>query len=481
MSIYLPAQPTAPDQVAAPAAPAPVAAELGWGRVLRVSAARGSLALVLSLVLWSLLPLVVGWTPRVILSGSMEPRIHVGDIIVTRTVPAATLAKGQVITVKDPDHPAKTRTHRLLRREADGMLVLRGDANAQPDSSKVSVDDVLGLGVVRVPYVGRPAYWLAEGNWLALGTTSLFLGWCVITVLPGSRRSEDRLDEQGPTGPACPERHARTRRVAATVAVAAVAVGVGTASADAAFTRAMINPISTLSAATNFHPYKTAVIADSPYLFWRLDETSGTGIDDAGTGSHDGTLLAQTYTQGQTGALDSEPGGKSLGLSLGVINANNSVAGPNSFSIETWVKTGSKSGGPVVSFGDETGSDPSNKMDRVLYLAPGGKVMLGMGKKKTTIVSNSAINNNSWHHVVATFKTGKDGMKLYVDGEQQDDTGTGAAQPFPGYWRVGADQITGWPSNPTDTFFEGSLDEVAIYTSALSPARVLAHYNAAGS
>ena len=162
MNIYVPAQRTAPDQAAAAAAPAPEAEALGWGRVLRLTVARASLAMVVSLVIWSLLPLLAGWTPHVILSGSMEPRIHVGDIVVTRTVPGASVTKGQVITVKDPDHPAKTRTHRVLRRAADGTIVTKGDANPQADSSHISNDDVLGVGVVRVPWVGRPAYWMAE-------------------------------------------------------------------------------------------------------------------------------------------------------------------------------------------------------------------------------------------------------------------------------------------------------------------------------
>ena len=125
------------------------------------------------------------------MSGSMEPRIHVGDIIVTRTIPAASLHEGQVVTVSDPDHPGRTRTHRVLRREAGGVLVLKGDANRNADSSRVSVDDVRGVGVVRVPYVGRPASWLAEHNWVALGAVALFLGWCVVTVLPAPRKREE--------------------------------------------------------------------------------------------------------------------------------------------------------------------------------------------------------------------------------------------------------------------------------------------------
>src|SRR3954447_15637394 len=236
MSIRIPAQRAASEQAAATAAPAPaVVGELGWGRVLRVGVARAALALIFSLVIWSLLPLLAGWTPRVILSGSMEPRIHVGDVVVTRTVPGASVTKGQVITVKDPDHPAKTRTHRVLRRASDGTIVTKGDANPQADSSHITNDNVLGLGVVRVPYVGRPAYWMAEQNWLALGATALFLGWCTVTVLPGSRRSEDPTDDdQPPAGPRS-TRSSRPRRVAASVAVAAIAMGAAAGPADAAF------------------------------------------------------------------------------------------------------------------------------------------------------------------------------------------------------------------------------------------------------
>src|ERR1700712_4555827 len=173
--------------------PSPEVVDLGWRRILRVSVARAVLALVVSLLLWSLLPLLAGMSPRVILSGSMEPRIHVGDVVVTRAVPAATLTKGQVITVEDPDHPGRTRTHRLLRRAADGSIVTKGDANPQVDSSHVAPADVLGLAVIRVPYVGRPAYWMAEHNWLALGGAGIVLSWLGVSAFAATRR-ERRTD-----------------------------------------------------------------------------------------------------------------------------------------------------------------------------------------------------------------------------------------------------------------------------------------------
>jgi signal peptidase I len=479
MSIRIPAQRAASEQETVTAVPAPaVVGELGWGRVLRVGVARASLALIFSLVIWSLLPLLAGWTPRVILSGSMEPRIHVGDVIVTRTVNPAALTKGQVITVQDPDHPSKTRTHRFVRRAADGTIVTRGDANPQADSSHVSNDDVLGLGVVRVPFVGRPAYWMAERNWLALGATTLFLGWCLVSVAPGSRRTEDTKpsDDQKPPTTGSGSRSPRTRRVAATVAVAAVAVGAAAGPANAVFLRTVGTPASSLAAAAHFYAYNTEVLGDSPYLYWRLDETTGTAINDAGPGNRDGSVLAQTYAYNQTGALTSESPNRAMSFTIASITANNTVTPSGAFSVEAWVKTTSTTGGRFLGFGNATGQNPSTTVDRQLYLAPNGKVYFGVGSAKTTVVSGSAINNGAWHHVVGTYTSGSNGMKLYVDGALQGQT-TATVQSFAGYWRVGAEHITGWAGNPTDDYFEGSLDEVAVYTDVLTPAEISSHYS----
>ena len=42
------------------------------------------------------------------------------------------------------------------------------------------------------------------------------------------------------------------------------------------------------------------------------------------------------------------------------------------------------------------------------------------------------------------------------------------AQAFTGYWRVGGDNLGGWPGQPSSFYFAGSVDEVAVYGSELS-------------
>ncbi|WP_449066724.1 LamG-like jellyroll fold domain-containing protein, partial [Planomonospora algeriensis] len=83
------------------------------------------------------------------------------------------------------------------------------------------------------------------------------------------------------------------------------------------------------------------------------------------------------------------------------------------------------------------------------------------------------------HHVVATQGSG--GIALYVDGRRVGQNGavTGA-QSYDGYWRIGGDNLNGWPSQPTSAYLAGDIDEVAVYPSALSLAKVNEHYTASG-
>ena len=446
--------------------PAPaLGTEPGWGRVLHTAAVKAALSTVVSLVVCSLVPALWGWTPQVVMSGSMAPRVVPGDVILTRQVPTASLGRGQIVTVADPDHPGRTRTHRIVRMDASGRLVLRGDANQQADSSHVAPSAVKGLAVLRVPFVGRPVVWFAERRWLALLAVMLGAAWCLLSVVPGA-----------PTSGSSTRRSRRRMKVAVVTAGVLGAVGTGSGSADAAFQNTAANPSSTMNAAATFYPYQTAVLADSPYLYWRHSETSGTSAVDTSPAAHPGTYYG-VPSFGQTGPIVAETRDKAITTSTTLVTANASAIGPVSFSVEAWLKTTSTSGGRLIGFGDAATNVLSTITDRQLYLAPSGKIMFGIGTAKTTIASAGLLNDGTWHHVVGTYAIGAGGMKLYVDGKLSS-SGTAIADLPTGYWRAGGEQLTGWTGNPTSNYLVGSFDEVAVYTTALSSTRVLAHYDA---
>jgi Concanavalin A-like lectin/glucanases superfamily len=66
-------------------------------------------------------------------------------------------------------------------------------------------------------------------------------------------------------------------------------------------------------------------------------------------------------------------------------------------------------------------------------------------------------------------------MGLYVDGAPVGANPNTVAEVYDGYWRVGGDNLNGWPARPTSSYFRGTIDEVAVYGHALSAAQVAGH------
>ena len=72
-------------------------------------------------------------------------------------------------------------------------------------------------------------------------------------------------------------------------------------------------------------------------------------------------------------------------------------------------------------------------------------------------------------------------MQLYVDGVRVGQrTDTTAGEAYLGYWRVGGDNLDGWPNSPSTDNFIGDVDEVAIYPTALTQEQIIAQYEASG-
>ncbi len=147
------------------------------------------LTLVVSLLFWSYAPSLVGWTPRVVVTGSMMPVIQPGDVAVIG--PAApgpqTLPKDRVVLVRDPSYPTGSYLHRVLEYDASGKVITKGDANPTADVKPVSPEQIDGQLRLVVPLVGKPMMWLSEGRWLQLGAL-LVTSWLALLVMFSERR-----------------------------------------------------------------------------------------------------------------------------------------------------------------------------------------------------------------------------------------------------------------------------------------------------
>ena len=107
----------------------------------------------------------------VIVSGSMEPNIHVYDVIISKKVDPSTLEKGDVITFlsNDTRFYGATVTHRIIQEvdKSKGIFRTQGDANNVSDEALTVGDNILGKVVMRIPQLGRIQSFIAtKAGWL---------------------------------------------------------------------------------------------------------------------------------------------------------------------------------------------------------------------------------------------------------------------------------------------------------------------------
>ncbi|MDD4497633.1 MAG: signal peptidase I [Methanosarcinaceae archaeon] len=96
-----------------------------------------------------------GWQVNTILSGSMEPELPAGGLVVIRPVAANAVEVGDIITFPSPSGGVLI-THRVVAVEKGSKLLFhtKGDANEGPDPYTVSAEQVIGKVCFSLPYLG---------------------------------------------------------------------------------------------------------------------------------------------------------------------------------------------------------------------------------------------------------------------------------------------------------------------------------------
>lgn len=221
--------------------------------------------------------------------------------------------------------------------------------------------------------------------------------------------------------------------------------------------------------------YSDLIIADEPISYWRLGEPSGTTADDA-MNLNDGVYV-NVPTFAQTGAIQNDADTAVL------FNGTNEYVSLPSFSsipfgtapctLEAWIKptTHAASRG-IIGYGSRASNDAAN------YIRLGSSTALAWVWQNNDFSVTVANLSGRWHHVVGTWDLIT--RKLYLDGFQIGGDNTPARVPN---WALGNGFIGAFV-NTTDTiveFFDGAIDEVAIYDYALTAEQILEHYRIGGS
>ncbi len=107
------------------------------------------------LLIVSVLPITGNIKFLTVLSGSMEPGIKMGSVVLIK--PADDYKIGDVITFGEISKIKTPTTHRIYEIKVQGsqpVYITKGDANNAPDIKEVQKKDVIGKVLFSVPYFG---------------------------------------------------------------------------------------------------------------------------------------------------------------------------------------------------------------------------------------------------------------------------------------------------------------------------------------
>ncbi|MFI8294093.1 PKD domain-containing protein, partial [Streptomyces sp. NPDC085614] len=226
--------------------------------------------------------------------------------------------------------------------------------------------------------------------------------------------------------------------------------------------------------------YCTEVQADAPVAWWRLDEASGTTAADAtghgNTGTHGGNVLPLVGVG--TGALNGVTGKgvdyEVAGASRTAISPAVPIASRANVTVESWVKTTRSERQRLVSDHANTSSSSSGISYLGVYQ---GKAEFGVtlptpsdgAAVNKTYLGTTLINDGQWHHLAAVRTPTS--LTLYVDGMVENTWNETQVHQAFGYTSLGQRFTVSAVAG-----VKFSLDEPAIYSTALSAARIAAHY-----
>ncbi|MFF3087593.1 LamG-like jellyroll fold domain-containing protein [Streptomyces nojiriensis] len=235
---------------------------------------------------------------------------------------------------------------------------------------------------------------------------------------------------------------------------------------------------------TGASQYRSTVLDANPVSYWRLNEAEGSAAASEAvsrTGLNAGRY--RNVTLGTPGVLTGTDNKATTfnGTTSYVELPEATLSSSKILTAELWFKTTKP--GVLLGFQDKRITDGKPYMwNPALVIDTSGKLRGGFelaGEWKDPMASTAVVTDGTWHHAVLTSSGTSE--TLYLDGQSVGSrTGTvdHSAKTFT-YLGAGFSSVA-WDGNPAQEvrYFNGVMDDVAVYHRALDAGTVRAHYDA---
>ena len=221
--------------------------------------------------------------------------------------------------------------------------------------------------------------------------------------------------------------------------------------------------------------------SDGLILYLPFSEGSGTTTYDSAKYGTDGTLTCAggscsnpKWTAGKMGnALNFTSDGGTSGGNASYVSVPTSSALSNSKSLtwEAWIY-------PTAVSTDQMFLGSSSASDNYFRISSSALFFSMNNGTQQTLAGSTALTNNKWHHVAATYDNSTFEMKIYLNGVLDASQTLSGGNSNPG---SGGQLFVGIFTTSDTRGFAGKMDEVKIYNRALSPEEIRLQYLRTGA
>lgn len=137
-------------------------------------------------------PSFLGIKTYVIVSGSMETELNIGDIVVVKDVEENELQNGDIISFREGQSVVTHRIIEIENKDNQKQFKTKGDNNNSVDNNPVNIDAIEGKVITSIPLLGNIALML-QGKLTIILIVIIFYAYFVRSEKVKNKREKRRL------------------------------------------------------------------------------------------------------------------------------------------------------------------------------------------------------------------------------------------------------------------------------------------------
>lgn len=141
-------------------------------------------------------PDFMGYKPFIVLSGSMEPEIMAGDLIITKVITPENVAVGDVISFRVEDDIVVSHRVTEIQKEEGLSFLTKGDANTGMDATEVLPEKIEGRYIWRGAGLGRFALFLQTPIGMLIFVITPLCMFIIYDIVSRNRRNKKKTQRE---------------------------------------------------------------------------------------------------------------------------------------------------------------------------------------------------------------------------------------------------------------------------------------------